>query len=84
MSLGRKLKVQTSAGFAVMDPSTMSGDDRRVSIRTTLATSLTRALDTAGSLACRDGISETSATKDRRTLMNVLVRMAEKLAPTLP
>jgi 2-methylisocitrate lyase-like PEP mutase family enzyme len=28
-------KVRSSAGFAFVDPSTMSGDDRRVSIRTT-------------------------------------------------
>ena len=48
------------------DASTMSGDDRKVSIRTTLATSLTRAQDTAGSGVCRDGISETSKTKERK------------------
>jgi hypothetical protein len=62
----------------------MIGDDRRVSIRTTLATSLTRAQDTAGSLVCPDGISDTSATKDRERPMNVLVRMAENAAPNLP
>src|SRR5258705_13247085 len=49
----------------------MSGGDRKVSIRTTLATWLTRAQDTAGNGACRDGISETSAAKKRRTPMNV-------------
>ena len=47
----RRLRVRSSAGFAFVDPSTMSGVDRRVSIRTTLATSPTRALATAASAA---------------------------------
>ena len=35
MILGPRLKVRSSAGFAFLDQSMMSGADRRVSIRTT-------------------------------------------------
>src|SRR5262245_50483098 len=54
-----------------MFPLTVIAVDRRVSIRTMSATSLTRAQDTAGSGACREGMTEISATKERRTPMNV-------------
>ena len=57
-SPGRRLKARSSAGFVFVDRLTMSGDDRRVSIRTTSATSPTRAQGTAGS---GRAISEASA-----------------------
>jgi hypothetical protein len=44
------LRVRSSAGFAFVDPSTMSGADRKASIRITLATSLTRVWGTAASV----------------------------------
>jgi mono/diheme cytochrome c family protein len=49
ISLLPRLKVRSMEKLGWPDASTMSGDDRKVSIRTTLATSLTRAQDTAGS-----------------------------------
>jgi hypothetical protein len=49
MSLLPRPAVRSSEKPGGPDPSTMSGDDRRVWIRTTLATSLTRAQDTADS-----------------------------------
>lgn len=42
ISLGRRLKVRSNVGFAIVDPSTMTGVGRRVSIRITVATLLTR------------------------------------------
>jgi hypothetical protein len=50
MNPGHGQRVRSSAGFALVDPSTMSGVDRKVSIRTTLATSLTRGQATAASV----------------------------------
>ena len=50
MNPGHGLRVRSSAGFAFVDPSTMSGVDRKVSIRITLATSLTRVWATAASV----------------------------------
>lgn len=49
MNPGHGLRVLSGAGFALVDPSTMSGVDRKVSIRITLATSLTRVWATAAS-----------------------------------
>jgi 2-methylisocitrate lyase-like PEP mutase family enzyme len=60
MSLLPKLKVRSSGKLGWPDLSMLSGDDRKVSIRTTLATLPTRAQDTAGR-ACRDSIDEASA-----------------------
>ena len=50
MNPGHGLRVRSSAGFAFVDPSTMSGVDRKASIRITLATSLTRVWGTAASV----------------------------------
>ena len=50
MNPGHGLRVRSSAGFALVDPSTMSGVDRKVSIRITLATSPTRVWATAASV----------------------------------
>jgi hypothetical protein len=50
MNPGHELRVRSSAGFASVDPSTMSGVDRKVSIRITLATSLTRVWGIAASV----------------------------------
>ena len=47
---GHGLRVRSSAGFAFVDPSMMSGVDRKASIRITLATSLTRVWVTAASV----------------------------------
>jgi len=65
MSLLPRLKVRSSKKLGWPDPSTMSGGDRKVSIRTTLATSRTRAQDIAGSGACRDATGEASGRQQR-------------------
>jgi hypothetical protein len=49
VSLGLRVKVRSNASSVFVDLSTISGVDRRVSIRTTSATSPTRAQDTAAS-----------------------------------
>ena len=49
MNPGHGLSVRSSAGFALVAPSTMSGVDLKVSIWITLATSLTRVWATAAS-----------------------------------
>ncbi|MNC89655.1 hypothetical protein D3C83_56260 [compost metagenome] len=54
MNLGRRPKVQLSEGFGFRDPLTMSGVDRRVSIRTMSAISPTRASDTADNVRWTD------------------------------
>ena len=50
MNPGYELRGRSSMGFAFVDPSTMSGVDRKVSIRITLATLLTRVWGTAASV----------------------------------
>ena len=62
LSLGRRLKVLSSAGFAWPNQSTNSGADRRVSIRTTSATSRTRARDIADRCLCGRGVTLTRVT----------------------
>jgi len=47
---GQGLRVRSSAGFVFVDPSMMSGADRKALIRITLATSLTRVWATAASV----------------------------------
>jgi len=49
MNTGRRLRVRSGSDFAFVNAPTMSGVDRRVSIRTTLVTSPTRVQDTEGS-----------------------------------